>query len=126
MISVLIGEWERFVERVVMPSVREAFKKVGIEVRVTFQRATASINGKSLVIDIVGIGRDRKGRKIVFIIAEVKDNLNQREIHRAVKVFEKFTEFFPEYKGEKIIGVVAGKRIGKVVKSMQFVKDYIF
>ena len=80
--------------------------------RETFQRPTASINGRNLEIDILGIGKDRKGRKVVLIV-EVKSNLNQQEIDRTVKAFEKFTEFFPEYKGKKIIGVVAGIRVAK-------------
>ncbi len=60
MIGELTDGWRKFVEGLVEPSVREVFKEVGIEVRETFQRPTASINGRNLEIDIVGIGREAK------------------------------------------------------------------
>ena len=60
MIGELTDGWGKFVEGLVEPSVREVFKEVGIEVRETFQRPTASINERNLEIDIVGIGREAK------------------------------------------------------------------
>ena len=60
MIGELTDGWRKFVEGLVEPSVREVFKEVGIEVRETFQRPTASINERNLEIDIVGIGREAK------------------------------------------------------------------
>ncbi len=115
MIGELTDGWGKFVEGLVEPSVRNVFRDVGITVRETFQRATSSINGKHLEIDILGVGKDRKGRDIV-LVTEVKSSLTRREIDRTIKILEVFTEFFPEYRGKKIVGVIAGVRRVKGVE----------
>ena len=115
----MIGEftdgWGKFVEGLVEPSVRKVFKREGIDVRETFQRAAANMNGRELEIDILGIGEDRLGKRVI-LITEAKSNLTQRDIDKAIERFKEFTEFFPEYRGNRVIGVVAGIRITRRAK----------
>jgi len=112
----MIGEisdgWGKFVEGLVEPSVRKLFKKRGIKIIGTFQRAEASINGKHLEIDILSIGKDKEENDVV-ILTEVKSNLTNEYVDKALQNFRLFTKFFPAYKNSKIIGAIAGIRVNE-------------
>lgn len=111
-IGELTDGWGKFVEGLVEPSISVLFKKFGLKVYKIFQRASASVNGKNMEIDILAIARDRKGKDVV-LVTEVKSNLTQREIDKIIKTLQQFLEFFPEYKNNKIIGIAAGIRLQK-------------
>ena len=111
-IGELTDGWGKFVEGLVEPSISVLFKKFGLKVYKIFQRASASINGRNMEIDILAIAKDKKGKDVV-LVTEVKSNLTQREIDKIIKTLQQFLEFFPEYKNNKIIGIAAGIRLQK-------------
>ncbi|MEW5694005.1 MAG: DUF3782 domain-containing protein, partial [Candidatus Hydrogenedentota bacterium] len=56
--------------------------------------------------------KNRDGEDIVLVI-EVKSNLTIREVNKIEEALSQFIEFFPEYRGKKVIGVASGIRFEK-------------
>ncbi len=98
----LAGKWGKFVEGLVAPGAVRMFKERGIEVEKISRRVEKQKNGKKMEIDLLV-----ENQKYVLVI-EVKITLNVEEINEHLKVLQKFKQFFPEFKGRKVVGAVAG------------------
>lgn len=45
------------------------------------------------------------------IIVEVKSHLRERDVEQVLKMMEKFPRFFPEHRGKKLHGILAGVQV---------------
>ena len=98
----LAGKWGKFVEGLVAPGAIRMFKERGIKVEKISRRVERLKNGKKMEIDLLVENQE-------YVLAiEVKSTLNVEEINLHLKDMQKFKEFFPEFKGRKVVGAVAG------------------
>ena len=98
----LSGKWGKFVEGIVAPGAVRMFKERGIKVEKISRRVERLKNGEKMEIDLL-----IENQKYVLVI-EIKSTLNVEEINLHLKDLQKFKEFFPEFKGRKVIGAMAG------------------
>ncbi|MEW6686093.1 MAG: DUF3782 domain-containing protein [Candidatus Edwardsbacteria bacterium] len=111
----LTDGWGKFVEGLVEPSVPKLFSLIGIQVTRSYSRALSHLNGRELEIDILCIGKQNR-RKDFVIAVEVKSLLGIKEVKICLEHLAHFFEFFKEYEGWNLVGVVAGVRVPKLVK----------
>ncbi|MEW6096804.1 MAG: hypothetical protein AB1567_09815 [bacterium] len=109
----------RFAEGLVAPCLKKIFKNLGVEIMEIFPRCKAHMNGKTLEIDILCVGKVlaknklslEKGKKVA-ILSEVKSFLHARQITDFINNdIPQFYLFFEEYKDYPIIGIVSGMMI---------------
>ncbi|MEW5693102.1 MAG: DUF3782 domain-containing protein [Candidatus Hydrogenedentota bacterium] len=112
MVGNLTDGWGKFVEGLVEPAVWVLFKRLGYKITRTLQRVSSNVNGRNLEIDILAIGKNKEGEDII-LVTEVKSNLTIEEVKKIEGVLREFIEFFPEYRGKKVIGVASGIRFEK-------------
>lgn len=105
----LTDGWGKFVEGLVAPSVPELFKELNINITGINERALRRLNGREMEIDLLCIGKWRK-RNVILPI-EVKSSLGIRTVKEYIEDLKHFTQFFNEYQGNTIIGVIAGIRV---------------
>ena len=110
-----IGEftdgWGKFVEGLVEPSVPVVLSQFGFRIKSTYQRSRSRIDGREMELDLLCVGR--RGRRRVVIAVEVKSSVGVRDIRRYVEQLDQFFQFFSEYQGWDLIGMVAGVRWSK-------------
>lgn len=106
----LTDGWGKFVEGLVEPSIPKLFGELGIEISMVYQRARSRKDGRELEIDILAIGKRIDGGKVVIAV-EVKSTLGVREVKECIEDLNSFFDFFDEYRGRELIGVVSGIRL---------------
>ena len=110
-IGSLTDGWGRFVEGLVEPSVPVVLSRFGIRIRNIYQRARSRIDGREMEIDLLCLGRRYRYR--VLVAVEVKSSLTVRDVRDHLKRLDQFFDFFSDYKGWDLIGVVAGIRVSR-------------
>ena len=103
--------WGRFVEGLVEPSVPKVLAQVGFKIIGIDQRPLRRIDGREMEVDLLCIGR--RGRRRVVIAVEVKSSFGVRDVRRYLKQLDQFFEFFIDYRGWDLVGMVAGVRWSK-------------
>ena len=105
----LTDGWGKFVEGLVEPSLPVVFKKLGVSVYGIGQRVARHKDGKSMEIDLLGVGR-KNGRPIVLVV-EAKSQLSVRDVKDFEERYRQVEDFFPEYHSYQKVGVVCGIRL---------------
>jgi hypothetical protein len=72
--------------------------------------ASLAVDQKETELDLLGASN---GETRVVVAAEVKSVLNQRELEKFVRNLGRFFEFFPQFKGYKLYGVLAAVESSK-------------
>jgi len=106
-IGALTGKWSKFVEGLVAPAVERLFTERGIVVDKVAQRVKTHRNGETMEIDILALDGE------YAVLIEIKSTLSVQDVKDHLAQLQRFTTFFPEYQGRKIIGAVAGIDIEK-------------
>jgi len=99
------GQWGKVIESLVAPSALSLFKDRGIKVNQSFQRIESQKNGLQMEIDILLTNEQ------IAVAIEVKTTLKVQDVREFLDKLEKFSVFFPRYKGVKLYGGVAGINI---------------
>ena len=103
-----------FTEGLFLPSLDEIFlKKFGLEY--TNGNSKAQNNGNMIELDAYAYSK-RNPQSPVFI-AEIKSHLKPRHIEQLKHYMQQFTDFYPDFKGRKIYGLLAGVKLSKETKS---------
>jgi hypothetical protein len=101
-ITALTGKWGRFVEGLIVPSVKRLFKEREIEVEKVYQRVKAHKKGREMEVDILAIDKE------YAVLIEAKSTLSVQDINEHLDRLADFKTFFPEYGEKKAVGAVAG------------------
>jgi len=97
------NQWGRMVEALVEPRALAMFRERGIAVHQSFQRVKVKSNGRvKMEIDLLLANQD------VVVAIEIKSVLKVEDVDEFLKKMERFLEFFPQYRGYKVYGGVAG------------------
>ena len=89
-------------EDIVAPGLPYAIKKYfNLPVEKVFARVDVQKNGKAREYDVIAIAGDK-----IFVV-DVKSQYRSEYFKRFKKMLEEFFDWFPEYKGKKIIPVIA-------------------
>jgi hypothetical protein len=99
------GQWGKLIEALAGPSALRLFHERGVKITETHQRVERYYNGSQMEIDIL-LTDDQE-----VVVVEVKTTLKVKDVRDFLKDLERFTFFFPRYRGLKIYGAVAGIRI---------------
>lgn len=97
-------------EGLVAPNLRRLLRQVNIHWSGTRPNAEAEHNGKPMEIDLLAVGQRRGGGPVVVAV-EVATRLVQAELERALDKFDRFFDFFPEYRTYDLVGGLAGMKI---------------
>lgn len=111
----LTDGWGKFVEGLVEPSIPKLFGEMGINISTIYQRARKRKDGNTLEIDILAIGKRIDGEEVIIAV-EVKSTLGVREVKECITDLESFFDFFDEYRGRELMGVVTGIRLTSGVR----------
>lgn len=104
-VDALTGKWSKFVEGLVAPATVRLFRERGIEVTGIAQRVKRQHNGAGIEIDILATNTD------YVVLIEAKSTLGVDDVNEHLERLERFSAFFPEYRGRKVLGAVAGIEI---------------
>jgi len=89
-------------EDIVAPGLPHAIKKYfGLPVEKLFARVDVRKNGKGREYDVIAVSGDK-----IFVV-DVKSQYRTEYFKRFKKMLEEFFDWFPEFKGKKIIPVIA-------------------
>ena len=92
-----------FAEGMAIPSLMEILsKRFGAEQIIETRRVRKGED--EIEIDLIGT---TNGHSKTVVAAEVKSVLNQRELEKFLRNLRRFYEFFPQFKGYKLYGVLA-------------------
>lgn len=111
-IAKLTDSWGQFVEGIVEPSIPKLFEEYGIRIAGTHQRAKRHKNGEELEIDILAVSEKEKN---IIVAVEAKSTLRISDVNSFVLDMKSFFDFFDEYRGRQLIGVMCGIRLVKGV-----------
>ena len=89
-------------EGLIAPGAVKLFKERGIEVDSIHQRVKVHKNGADFEVDILAVNEE------YVVPIEAKSTLGVEDVREYIEKIEKFKFFFPEYKGRKVVGAVAG------------------
>jgi len=103
--GIFTGQWGKLVEALVAPSALRLFQERGIRVSETSRRVESIRNGLQMEIDVLLSNPDEA------VVIEVKTTLKVADVREFTEELERFTSFFPRYKGMSIYGGVAGIHI---------------
>ncbi|MCD6362390.1 MAG: hypothetical protein J7M13_00065, partial [Synergistetes bacterium] len=97
------------VEDIVAPALPYAVKK-RLKTKIVEQsvRVIKEVNNDFYEVDIIAITKEG-----TVLVVEVKSSFRSRDIDLFEKNLRKFTEFFPQYKGRKIVGVIASLNLNE-------------
>ncbi|MEO0214640.1 MAG: hypothetical protein ABIL12_03895 [candidate division WOR-3 bacterium] len=99
------GIWKDYTEDTIREGLEYAFKELGFEGFRVRENLKSKMDGDSMEIDGLVLGDD------YVIVLEVKTTLRVDDVDEFVEELEKrFLKFFPEYKGYKLYGAVAGMK----------------
>ncbi|MBI4663311.1 MAG: DUF3782 domain-containing protein [Verrucomicrobia bacterium] len=92
-----------FAEGMALPSLEQIFQRhFGVDQMLPGRRFR---KGKDeLELELVGAVN---GQRRTVVAAEVKNHLNERELEKFVRNLERFFHFLPQFKGYKLLGVLA-------------------
>lgn len=111
-----INGWGSFVEGLAAPSIPKIFKKFDIRVTGTSLDQVRHKDGETMEVDILCVGRRANGKRVTLAI-EMKSRLTVGDVKAFTQDLATFLDFFEEYRGSDVIGVVGGIRIdGGVVE----------
>jgi hypothetical protein len=92
-----------FAEGMAIPSLIEILaKRFGAEQIIETRRMRKGDD--EIELDLIGAAN---GENKIVVAAEVKSILNQRELDKFIRNLQRFFEFFPQFKGYKLYGVLA-------------------
>ena len=92
-----------FAEGMVIPSLMEILaKRSGADQIIETKRMRKGED--EIELDLIAA---TNGQRKTLIAAEVKSNLNQRELEKFIRNLRRFFHFFPQFRGYKLYGVLA-------------------
>jgi len=98
-----------FAEGMARPSLMEILsKRFGVEQIIETRRVRKGDD--EIEIDLIGASN---GEAKTVVAAEVKSVLNQRELEKFIRNLGRFFEFFPQFRGYKLYGVLAAVESSK-------------
>ena len=100
--ALFTDQWGKMVEALVEPNALQLFQDRGIDVRYTYRRVEAQVDGRQMELDLLLENGDE------VVVIEVKSNLRVGDVNDFLQVLDRFLEFFPRYRNYKIYGGVAG------------------
>jgi hypothetical protein len=101
-IGELGNKWGTYTEGEAAPAVDRVLReKFGANT--VIEHATVRKRGASQEFDTIGIVN---GKKNQVILTEIKSNLTEGELKKFEKKFADFFEFFPEYRGMTLLGLL--------------------
>jgi len=104
-VSELNGVWQNYTEDTIREGLENALKGLGFRDFSVRGNMTSRKDGESMEIDGLVLGED------YVIVLEVKTTLKVEDVRRFVeKLKGRFLYFFPEYKGFRLYGAIAGMR----------------
>jgi hypothetical protein len=115
LVGKMTNGWGKFVEGMIEPSCVKLAESLGIKVKKIHRRIEAYYGDEEIEADIliVGSSRDGKGR---ILVVEAKSHFEPDDMQYFLSWFVRFFEFFDEYKGYEVMGVVASPRFGNGVE----------
>ena len=106
----------RTAEGLASPSMPNLLNTVGIKTYSIYENISRRKDGENIELDVLSLGKLKNGEEIV-IIGEVKNTLTIKVIDEFIrKKIDRFSQFFEEYKGRGIVGVIGGMKIFKEAK----------
>lgn len=99
------GQWGKMLEALVKPGALRLFQDRGVDVRYTYQRPEAQLNGHTMEIDLLL----ENGSEIVVV--EVKSTLKVEDVREFLVDLDQFLDFFPQHRDKAVYGAVAGLTI---------------
>ena len=103
--GIFTGQWGKLVEALVTPSALRLFQERGVKVTETSRRVERVRDGLQMEIDIL-LSNTQEA-----VVIEVKTTLKVEDVREFLEQLERFTFFFPRYKGMSIYGGVAAIHI---------------
>jgi hypothetical protein len=100
-----------FAESLLAPSLPRVMRRFGIDLNGYRCRVSHHINGDTMEVDVVGVGK-RGNRQDVVVAVEVKSFLQADDVLEWLKKIPRFRDFFKEYRRYELIGGVAGITLG--------------
>jgi len=100
--NLFTSQWGRLLEASVKPGVAELFQARRIAVNRSQERLRVRQGGKEMEIDLLLVNGD------ALVVVEVKSTLKVEDIRKLLRDLEVFLDFFPEYRGYRRFGAVAG------------------
>ena len=97
------------VEDIVAPALPYAVKR-RLKTKIVEQsvRVTKEVNNDFYEVDIIAITKEG-----TVLVVEVKSSFRSRDIDLFEKSLKRFTEFFPQYKERRIVGVIASLNLNE-------------
>lgn len=110
-VSKQIGEignkFGSFTEGMAFPSMERMLRR---RFRMTFIAPSVEVikDGDEMELDVFAYANEDVN---TAIIVEVKSHLRERDVEQVLKMMEKFPHFFPEHRGKKLYGILAGVQV---------------
>ncbi|MBI2059364.1 MAG: DUF3782 domain-containing protein [Nitrospirae bacterium] len=102
-VAYLTDGWGRFVEGLVQPCVPELFKTLGIELSETAESRKKHKDDDTLEVDVLAVGDEH------VVAVSVKTTLSRKDdVDDLERDLGRFFDFFPEYRGRRLLGAMAG------------------
>ncbi|MEO0221514.1 MAG: hypothetical protein ABIL27_06910 [candidate division WOR-3 bacterium] len=116
----LNGIWKDYTEDTIREGLEYALKELGFEGFRVRENLKSKMDGDIMEIDGLVLGDD------YVIVLEVKTTLRVDDVDEFVEELEKrFLRFFPEYKGYKLYGAVAGMKFHQFADRYASKKGFI-
>ncbi|MCL0057095.1 DUF3782 domain-containing protein [Dehalococcoidia bacterium] len=103
--GIFTGQWGKLVEALGARSALRLFRERGVEITQIFREVETSRNDSHMKIDVLLLSTQEA------VVVEVKTTLKVEDVREFLEQLERFTFFFPRYKGMSIYGGVAAIRI---------------
>jgi hypothetical protein len=117
LVGKLTNGWGKFVEGIVEPSCIKLADSLGIKVKKIHRRIDAFSGDDKIEADILIVGSSgKKDSKGSILVVEAKSHFEPDDMQYFLGWFVRFFEFFDEYKGYEVMGVVASPRFGNGVE----------
>lgn len=110
-VSKQIGEignkFGSFTEGMAFPSMERLLRR---RFKMTFIAPSVEVikDGDEMELDVFAYANEDVN---TAIIVEVKSHLRERDVEQVLKMLEKFPRFFPEHRGKKLYGILAGVQV---------------
>ncbi len=119
-VAQLNGVWQDYTEDTIREGLEYALKELGFEGFRVRENLKSKMDGDSMEIDGLVLGDG------YVIVLEVKTTLRVDDVDEFVEELEKrFLRFFPEYKGYKLYGAVAGMKFHQFADRYASKKGFI-
>jgi len=96
-----------FTEGMAFPSMERLLRR---RFKMTFLAPSVEMvkDGDTLEMDVFAYANDEIN---TAIIVEVKSHMRERDVEQVLNMMEKFPRFFPEHRGKKLYGILAGVQV---------------